>query len=609
MATTFNEYLSLPASKKITMVEIDSPLDEAFQNYQPGIWFAWLTPGAATELDDDGNLIHWGTDNAEYYNIGSVNVAGELYAEATTLNNCIATEKSWFYDTATTYLYVHFEDWNPPGSFTTVAPGAVIGFTNNFDNTVDNYFEDVYYKALLKSIPNMTKKKDPLFFGILQFQGGTILFNNEDGEFDDFAKRDLYGQPIRIRLSFEGLPYADSLLVYTGKVEDFTHDYLTFKLKVADIRKLLSRKLPVNVFDSGTYPTMDSKLIGLPIPLIFWSVIGVPAYRTSAGNWKFADTTFNAIDSGISVYDKDGGAFGHGGVETDGTFTGADTTDKLYVDCEQSSVSNGLDVISDILENYENVTFNSTNYDTVEWNKEKNNVMDAGIWLGRGNLKTSVDIIEQICNDNNGIFDILADGKFTFKTLDEDGVPVTEIYEDELISDPQIIYNADKYLSSALIEYSKDWLNKESEIYTNTDFEAEVFGRYRQYKERTFKTALTSEADSITLSNSIMELSKFIFPGLKLKTKTQHIKLRVLDNALYTYSRIDGSEIIARSRYQVLGVSLNLSAYELNIEIQQIKEDDSTLNQMILGETETDMILGETETDMILGIPYWTQGE
>jgi len=42
---------------------------------------------------------------------------------------------------------------------------------------------------------------------------------------------------------------------------------------------------------------------------------------------------------------------------------------------------------------------------------------------------------------------------------------------------------------------------------------------------------------------------------------------------------------------------------------KQIAEDDSTLNEMILGETETDMILGETGTGMILGIPYWTQGE
>jgi len=354
---------------------------------------------------------------------------------------------------------------------------------------------------------------------------------------------------------------------------------------------------------------MASKLIGTPIPLVFGPVIGAPAYRTSAGNWKFADVTFNAILATIDVYDKDGNTFAHGGVETDGTFTGADTTDKLYVDCEQSSVTNGLDIISDILENYENVTFNSTNYDTVEWNNEKVNVKDMGVWIGKGNLMSSVDVIELICTSENGIFDVLADGKFTFRKYNADRIPEFEIFEDELLDDPAIIYDTEEFLSSVKIEFSNDWLNKDPQIYTNSDFEAEVFGRYRNYAERTIETALTSSTDAAILSDSVMELSKFVFPSLKLTTKTQNVGMRILDNILYTYSRQNGSSIIGRSRYQVLGVTLNLSAYEMNMTIKQIKEDDSSINQMILGETETDMILGETGIAMILGIPYWTQGE
>lgn len=567
---TYNDYLKEPSSKKITLVEIDTPLKEPWQNLQPGIWFQWLTPGAATDLDDDGNLIHWGTDNEVFYNIGSVNVDGELYAEATSLNNCISTEKSWFYNTATTYVYVHFTDFNPPESFIVRAPGAVIGFTNQIDTTVDNYFEDIYYEPLLAGIPNLTKKKDALFFGILQFQGGTISFNNtpkkktDPGYFDDFAQRDLYGQPVRIRLSFEGLPYADSKLVYTGRIEDFTHDFTTFKMKIADVRKLLSRKLPVNVLADGT-----------PIPIAFGTVIKAPAYRTSAGNWKFADTTFNAIDATIIVYNAAGGIFGHGGVETDGTFTGADTTEKLTVTFTQSSVKNGLDIISDILENYDNVTFNSTNYDTSEWAQEITNVPDMGIWIGKGKLMTSADVIELVCISSNGIFDVLADGKFTFRKLNINRIPTHEIFEDEIIGGITNPYDSSEYLSSIKIEYSEDLKEKEPAIYTNSDFETEVFGRYRQYKERTFETALTTQADATTLSETYMDISKFIFPEIRMKTKTQNVGLRILDNLMYTYQRQSGKVVIARSRYQTLGISINMSTYEMSIIVKQIEEDDT----------------------------------
>lgn len=571
---TFNQFLAKPSSKKITLVEIDTPLIESWQNFEPGIWFIWLTPGKATELDDDNNLIHWGSDNETYYNIGSLNVDGEIYTEVSDLATVRTTNKSWFYDTDTTYIYLHIDGFDPPESVSIKAPGAILGFTNQIDNILNNYFEDVYYEPLLTGIPNLSKKKDSLFFGILQYQGGTLTFNNASGHFDDFAQRDLYAQPIRIRLSFEGLPFADSKLVYSGRVEDFSHDLTNFKLVIADIRKLFTRKLPINILSVDNFPSLDSKLEGTPIPITFGPIIKGPAYKTSSGNWIFADTEFNPIDSGIVVTKEDDSVFSHGGTETDGTFTGADTDDKLYVTFTQSSVQNGLDTIADALENYEGVTFNSSNYDLSEWNQEKNNVSNIGIWIGKGNLLTVIDIIEQICTDNQGIFDVLADSRFTFRTFQADRIPTHEIFEDELINDPSVVYDSEEYLSSVKVEYSEDLKEKEPLLFTNSDFESEVFARYRQHKERTFETRLTNEADATILTDRVMEQSRFIFPINSLVTKTQNIGLRILDNALYTFKRQNGKEITPRSRYQTLGIDIDLSNYEMKIILKQIEEDD-----------------------------------
>ena len=568
---TYAQYLELPQSKKIALVEVDAPESVPWINYQPGIWFTTISPGTDLVYDDNGNSGYWGTQNAEYKNIGSLNVEGEQYSERASIALVIANEKSWYYDKATTKLYVRFEDWLTPESYVIVSPGSTIGWTDQIDTTVNNYFEDVYYEPLITSVPNFSKKKDSLFFGILQFQGGSISFDNTSGSFDDFATLDLYGQPVRVYLTFEGLAYADAELIYTGKVEDFAHDFNTFQLNVADRRKLLSRKYPINVFDAITYPSMGSKLIGIPIPIAFGDVIKAPAYRTSAGNWKFADTTFNAIDATIVVYAKDDSVFAHGGTETDGTFTGADTTDKLTVTYTQSAVENGLDSIADLLENYEGITYNIANYDTTEWAAEQADVRDTGLWIGQGHLMSSSDVIQQICTDNQGIFDVLPDGRFTFRTYDEDRASAATIKEDELLNDPTIEYSSKEFLSSVKIEYSKDWKEKETQMYTNTDEQAEVYGQYGSYQERSFETALTSESDATTLSEAIMEQSKFINPIVNLTTKTQNIGLRILDNITYTLGRQNGTVIIPAALYQILAINLNMSGFEVALTIKYIK--------------------------------------
>ena len=572
---TFNELLQKPQSKKITIVEIDSPIDiNTLINYQPGIWFTRMSPGAGLVTDDRGNTGYWGTQNAEYFNIQSLNVSGDLYNEVSSIALCVATEQTWFYDKTTTDLYIHFDDWLPPVSFGIISPGAAIGFTNQVDTISSNYFEDVYYEPLITSIPNISKKKDALFFGVIQFSTGNITFNNAGGYFDDFSQRDLYGQPVRIKLSFEGLDISEQQLVYSGKVEDFTHNYTSFTLKVADARKTLSRELPINSLSLTDYPTMESKLDGTPIPVQFGPAIKAPTYKTSAGNWIFCDTQFNAVDFGIIAYKEDGSIFSHTGTETDGTFTGIDTDDDLYVSFTVSVVQNGLDIISFILENYENIEFNAFNYDIAEWNTEKLSVFNSGIWIGKGSLMSSVDVIEQICIDNNGIFDVLSDGRFTYRSYDPNRVDSFEIQDYEFLKgkEPKIDYESDEFLSSIKIEYSEDLKEDDPVIYTNSVYEDEVYGRYRNYAEDTVKTTLTNRTDATALSEEIMEQSKTILPKITLTTKTQNIKMRILDNLLYEYKRQNGKIILNRSSFQVLSIALNLSTYEMTFIIKQIKE-------------------------------------
>ena len=71
---TFNDFIENPQSKKITIVEIDTPLTGyTWLNLQPGIWYTQLSPGVQTFTDDFGNVGFWSPANSLYYNIQSMN--------------------------------------------------------------------------------------------------------------------------------------------------------------------------------------------------------------------------------------------------------------------------------------------------------------------------------------------------------------------------------------------------------------------------------------------------------------------------------------------------------------------------------------------------------
>ncbi len=507
-----------------------------------------------------------------------------------------AAAKVWFYDETIPFFYCKLADFTIPEFYVVVASGAAIGFSYLADD--NKYYQDVYYEPRLIDVPNLSKSKDPLYYGIIQYQAPSFSFNNEDGFFDTFSQLALYNQPYRVFYTFAGEPYSEARQVYQGRIKEFAHDFTTFKMIGKDPRESLSRQLPINTFSNSdsSLPFYDAGIAdrddGKPVPIGFGPVIGGRAYRTSSGKWTFADTTFNSILATISVYDKDGVTFSHGGTETDGTFTGADPSPlkDLYVDFTQDTVKNGLDVISDNAANYEGIAFNSSNYDLVEWTGEKHSVKNMGLWIGDGNLMTTADIIEQVCNDNQGIFDPLADGRFTFRTLNPKRVPTHEIFEDETLDDGSMIHPTDEVLSSIKVAYSEDLLEKQDRYIHNLDFQAEVFGIMGDYREqpKPYKTRLTTKSDAQTLSVKIMDQSSKTPNTITLATKTQNIGLRILDNCIYWYKRQNGNTVLARSRFQVLGIDMNLSNFELYLTIRQIREDDDTYFIIDGGDSTTD---------------------
>jgi hypothetical protein len=615
---------------------MDTPLSRTWINYAPGRWVFIVTPGSQDVPDDAGNIGYYGERNDTYYNIQSVVVDGDLLPEFTTFVSWEATSEGWFYDTTTTKLYIVLENYDPPRSFINVAPGAAVGFSYLVDD--EAYYQNVFYEPRLFDVPNISKAKDPNFYGILQYQTPSFTFNNEDGYFDTFNQLDLYNQPYRIFFTFDGEPYSEALQVYQGRIKEFASDQLTFTMIGRDPRENFSRQLPINTFSNSDsslpfyFSTLVDDLDDIPVPIIFGPVIQAPAYQTNTTSFTFADTTYNSIDSGITVYDENNNVITHGGTETDGTFTLTITswdsgtaysigdyvvnnsvyyeaiqagtnheppdseywkvfnTDKITVTCTQTTTINGLDVISDNLDNYEGIAYSSSTYDTVEWTAERGSVLNMGLWIGDGNLMTSADIIEQVCNDNQGIFDVLSDGRYTFRTFNADRVPSHIILADEILDDGSLLHPTDEILSSIKIAFSENLLTGIDRKFHNTDYEAQVYAIMQSYRSQPepYKSRLTSKTDAETLSVKIMDQSSSIPDIVTLTTKTQNISMRVLDNIIYTYERVNGNDIVERSRYQVLSINIDLSNFELFVTVKKISADSEDYHILDGGDSTTD---------------------
>ena len=264
---SFDSFKDKPSSQKVTLVEIDVGVNQqTWINKEAGIWAFQYTPDASKIYD--GSLGYGDTEDDTYntaiYKIGSVKIDGEVYIEVDDIASLRTNNKSFYYDSSTTFIYIRFDNWNPPEIYSSISLGITSAYANQ-QIDLDGY---TYY-ARVKGIPNISKKKDALFFGVIQYTGGNITLDNTDGEFGTFIHKDIFSQETRVLFGGDTLTRDDYREGFTGYLEDFDISSGSFTININDKRKFLSRKIPTTYFDSATYPNIKDNLVGKSIPLAY----------------------------------------------------------------------------------------------------------------------------------------------------------------------------------------------------------------------------------------------------------------------------------------------------------------------------------------------------
>lgn len=595
------------SSAKITLYEYDRPVDltSDLLNYSSGIWSYTITPGDITVTDDNSNTGYYSYNNAIIYNVQSVNVDGFQLLRVDSIADLLTQSGSFYYDGTTTKIYIAFTDYEPPLA-KQIYISAVVGFAYNTDT--DMYFEGAYYDPRVSSIFGIKKSKDPLFYGLLKFDSGTVKLINDDGELDDWRDRNLYRQATRLLVGEAGFTYDEYEKVFTGIIGNDSRTWSDISIKVEDVRAGLSAPVPYNTLTQTDYPYLDDSLVDKYIPIAYGSIRNAEAFclnseeTASYYTFIFCDTEFNNATSLDAVY-VDGEAVAVYSTDlSSGTFvlTSAVVNDQftsVTCDFHGASIENGVDIIKDLMLNYANTTYISELWDTTETAAAQAISRDTSVYK-KEQVKLS-KLIEQVCVDIDALFFAHDNGLYTIRIYDADRTPVKTIYSDEWMDEPTIDNNSDEFLSSVIINYNKDQSSDEYYTYEETSYIDEVFDIYKSKQSKTIETGLTTEADAILKAQTIMESSKLVQDIVKRSVKFQHYDLEIMDFVICDpRCRVSGVEVPAI--WEVIGIAKDLQNYVVQLTLRYIKSYTPVVTTYSALTDGTDYITDESGNTIII---------
>lgn len=227
------------ASKSVNNSRIIFSLDITQTNVQ------WTNRGSGVWVVNANNLYPWidstlltGFSAQVIPDVGSVLVDNIQLAEALTLLDCSDNEGTFYWDGSN--LYIHIIGGDSP-FIHTVLLGIVFGYSRCGFTPVSS---KVFYPGRIISLPSISQARDPLYWGKLQYTGGSVQLNNGDGYFDLIGEDyNIYGNQARIELGFEDLPLADYERLFTGFVESVDVDETGLSLSFIDKRKQLTKPI------------------------------------------------------------------------------------------------------------------------------------------------------------------------------------------------------------------------------------------------------------------------------------------------------------------------------------------------------------------------------
>ena len=560
-------------------------------NHEAGGWYYTLTP-ASPLIEDTGSSEYWFYTNMSNQTVvvNALTVDSTSYTEVTSLASYRSTNQSFYWDNINQRCYVHFDDNNPYYVFSSILLGIKQGYSNKafYDEN------DTYHEAQIVSLPNLSMQKDPLFFGLFAYDGGSVTLDNKESGFDLF---DIFGETVTGKFGFMDLDVSEWITVFKMYAETpwFTHYQAGFTIR--DKRKILSLKIPDNVFDDTTYSDISDDDKNKTIQADWGPVRDVPCVITNSqevapANYevKLCDIANHNIKSGqtpvvyvdgvsktVSNFDETTGTCTIATGDYDPDANQEVTADFIgLVDGSDVEIKNALDVIKDILTTYGGASYTADQFNTTEWEAERENVPNIALHISE---KITISEAIKMCCVGIGDFIIQNDGKYTFRTYDTSRATSLSLANDELLAaskndqypSMRVAYPQEEYLTDCTILYNRKWNSGEFQQVDNTTYQSDVYDEIGVYNNRSFETLIVAEADAITSAENIMLRSKDIPPVITCRTMSRAMELEIMQFIRLSTdapNRVWFGDIIA----EVLGFTKNLLTGVVELKTRYVKQ-------------------------------------
>lgn len=564
-------------------------------NYAPFVY--WSKPGQRTTesywIDIFGAQ---GDDSAQEITVSFfVENPNIRYRKVLSVEDCIATEQSFYWDHANQLLYAHITHTSWP-DFNLYS----IGQTQGFSNTTVAYIADEEYLPLLRGVPSIAQKADLINYDKLALVSGSVTLDNTGGDFNQYILKNIYGNDLNLYYlpsDISDPQRSDIVQLASFYIEDYNFSKSQFVLKVQDKRKSQNSKILTETTVQGE----DVPLIYGPVRAVKCLVdeaedaTGTVQYRvgvtmTSMGTiqtWnnstrKWVDVTANTTDLVTGRFTLLAGVGREGGT--------SDGTPKQCRLFEATGIPNdrASDVIIDLNKRVLGVDFNESIYDTAEWTLEAEVLEPIGVVFGQMELYEAIRLIQNGANIGFR-YEIRADGYITLRIDNWLRVPMMyaqlatnsgDLIADEFgnvlwayierqeitiidIKDSQnlsVVTDSAIYFASAKIRYNKDWNEDTYLSVTNTDYQETAFQKYRQKPEVTTDTFLTTELAAIARGVWTAQRLSEIRPVLTVDLHGQdYYEMRIYDT-LYIDVGTEARQYFGRWKAQVIGINPRFDA-------------------------------------------------
>jgi hypothetical protein len=527
------------------------------------------------------------TDYTKYSDIGSVQEDGIELIEYASYATMYADAGTWYFDTDAQMLYVHMtnNDWIHEHMMTV---GVNYKVTND---SAANDLGNGYYEERLVGVPTISKNKDSHIYGLIQHSGGSFVVNNRDGELDQIAGMDFYGQPVVFKYGFLGNTYAEFKEVGRESIEGADFDWDTISFALRDDREKLRRKIPTLAFNIEEFPYLHDDDIGKSRPIFYGEIRNAPVIcqnkeESGTPSWVFKVCAVANHPNGIQAIDNvyvDGIAVTPTAINLIyGTFTLANGDwDRVKVvtfdgkglkNAAGTYLVNPLDIIVDVLSVYLLITYNATNYDTTEWAASRVHALsnDIGIWLDRP--IAIIDIIEKICSSVGGNFIKLDNGKYTFRYTDMQAAVQYSITINEYMEALKIGFGGTDLVTTVRVGWKANQKENAYRWNVQNNRRLSIFSRYSKDHDLEKETYLTTDANAEELATYLYDLYDEAEPVMEITTKSQYMDSEIMDVVQVNVQRVSGAQMIKDFVGEIVGITKNLMENKVSMKIRRLRD-------------------------------------